>query len=116
MEAANLIIPEQINSSVPVNQSDKIKSENVSEEKKKQIAKDFESLLLNQLSGQMKNTIGNWGFEKDSASSQIDGIFWLYLAKEIADNGGIGLWQDIYKSMPTNEQNQEIGQSMNGQI
>jgi hypothetical protein len=45
----------------------------------------------------MKNTVGDWGFEKDGASQQIQGIFWLYLAQDIADKGGVGLWKDIYE-------------------
>ncbi|MEJ2648354.1 MAG: hypothetical protein P8016_08120 [Sedimentisphaerales bacterium] len=51
----------------------------------------------------MKDTIGNWGFEKDSASEQVDGIFWLYLARDMADKGGLGLWKNIYDSMPGNK-------------
>jgi len=75
-----------------------------SEDEKKQIAKDFESVLLNKLLDEMKNTIGNWGFDKDGASSQVQGIFWLYLARDIANNGGIGLWKDIYQFLTdTNE-------------
>lgn len=68
-----------------------------SEDKKKQIAKDFESVLLTKLLDGMKNTIGNWGLDKDSASEQVQGIFWLYLARDIANQGGLGLWKDIYE-------------------
>ena len=70
---------------------------NLSQEKKKQAAKDFESVLLGRLLDEMKNTVGDWGFEKDCASQQIQGIFWLYLARDIADKGGVGLWTDIYE-------------------
>ncbi len=69
-----------------------------SDEKKKQIARDFESVLLNKLLDEMKDTIGDWGFEKDGVSTQIKGIFWLYLARDIASKGGFGLWKDIYES------------------
>jgi hypothetical protein len=24
-------------------------------------------------------------------------LFWLYLAQDVADKGGFGLWQDIYR-------------------
>ncbi|HUT30661.1 MAG TPA: hypothetical protein VMX13_12775 [Sedimentisphaerales bacterium] len=70
---------------------------NLSEEKQKQAARDFESVLLGRLLDEMKNTVGDWGFEKDGASQQIQGIFWLYLAQDIADNGGFGLWKDIHQ-------------------
>lgn len=80
------------------------KIDGFSEEKKKQAAKDFESILLGRLLNEMKNTVGDWGFEKDGASRQVQGIFWLYLARDIANNGGFGLWKDIYKSVTNSDQ------------
>lgn len=71
--------------------------EGKSDEEKKQIAKDFESVFIGRLLEEMKNSVGEWGFEKDGASEQVDGIFWMYLARDIADRGGFGLWKDIYK-------------------
>ena len=65
--------------------------------KKKKIAKDFESVLLVRLFKQMKETVGDWGFEEDGASKQIQGMFWMFLARDVADKGGFGLWKDIYK-------------------
>ena len=47
----------------------------------------------------MKDTIGDWGFDEDGASQQIQGLFWLYLARDIADRGGLGLWKDIYRCL-----------------
>ena len=116
MEATKLIFPEQVTPSIAVKQLDKSRIENASEERKIQIAKDFESLLLNKLLDQMKNTVGNWGFEKDGTSNQVEGIFWLYLAQDIADNGGIGLWKDIYKSMSNNEQVKPVSDSLDGRV
>jgi Rod binding domain-containing protein len=75
-----------------------------SEEKKKQIARDFESLLINKLLDEMKNTIGDWGFEQDGPCRQIQGMFWFYLAQDLADKGGFGLWKDIYKYVENSEQ------------
>jgi len=77
------------------------------EEKKKQIAKDFESILINKLLDQVKNTIGQWDFgsseieflDQDGLSQQMQGIFWLYLAQDIANKGGFGLWKDLYEFM-----------------
>jgi Rod binding domain-containing protein len=68
----------------------------LSQEKQKQAAKDFESVFLSRLLDEMKNTVGDWGFEKDGVSQQVQGIFWLYLAQDIADKGGFGLWKDIH--------------------
>ncbi len=69
----------------------------VSDQRKVQLARDFESVLLERLFDQMKNTVGDWGLEKDGASEQVQGLFWLYLARDIADKGGFGLWEDIYQ-------------------
>jgi len=67
--------------------------------KKEKFAKDFEAIFINKLLGEMKKTIGKWGFEEDGASEQIQGLFWSQLADNIGGNGGLGLWKDIYKSL-----------------
>lgn len=67
--------------------------------KEVQATKDFESVLITKLLDAMKNTIGDWGLERDSASEQMQGVFWLYLARGIADAGGFGMWKDIYQSL-----------------
>ncbi|MCE5339753.1 MAG: hypothetical protein LLF92_01320 [Planctomycetaceae bacterium] len=73
---------------------------------KKKFAMDFESIFIDKLLGEMKNTIGEWGEEKDGAAQQTEGLFYMFLAKGLGENGGIGLWKDIYKSLQTgNEQN-----------
>jgi len=69
----------------------------MSDEKKKQAAKDFESVFINKLLDEMNNTIGQWGFEKDGVSKQIQGLFSLYLSEHIANSGGFGLWKDVYQ-------------------
>lgn len=71
----------------------------LSEEKAKQVAKDFESLVIGKLFDQVEETIGGWGFEEDGASGQVQGLFWQYLARDVADKGGFGLWRDICKSL-----------------
>ena len=112
MEDIQPIFPEQMNQSLPVKQINESNLKNSSEQKKIQVAKDFESILINNLLDEMKNTVGSWGFEKDGESGQIDGLFWLNLSKEISDQGGLGLWKDIYKNMPGNEQVQQAENSI----
>ncbi len=102
MDIAKLILTEPVSPPSPL--KDLSELDGVSEERKKQVAKDFESVLLNKLLDEMKNTIGDWGFEKDEASRQVQGIFWLYLARDIANNGGFGLWKDIYQFLTNSEQ------------
>ncbi len=67
------------------------------DEKKKQLAKDFESVLLTRLFSEVKESIGSCGFDEDPASDQIHGMFWSYLAQDVAGKGGFGLWQDLYQ-------------------
>jgi Rod binding domain-containing protein len=112
MEGDKLILSEQISSLVPLKQPEKMNLDGASEEEKKQLAKDFESLLLNKLLDEMKNTIGEWGFEKDGASTQVQGIFWMYLARDIANNGGIGLWKEIYQTLTDADGVNPAGSSM----
>lgn len=62
-----------------------------------QAAKDFESILLHKLLKEMKDTIPDGGMLGDATSDQVKDIFWLYLAEELADQGGLGLWKQIYQ-------------------
>jgi len=70
------------------------------EEQKKQLARDFESVLLTKMFDQVRESIGQWSFDEDEgdgASQQVQGLFWLYLAQDVADKGGIGMWREIYQ-------------------
>ena len=87
----------------PLQDLDKNAAGELSQAKKKQVAKDFESVFISKLLDEMKNTIGDWGFERDGASQQIHGIFWLYLARDVANKGGFGLWKDIYNLLTSSE-------------
>jgi len=96
MDSAKLILSEAFSTPIP---SEKINKADDSEAKKIQFAKDFESVFISKLLDEMKNSIGDWGSEKDAASEQIDGMFWLFLARDLGNNGGLGMWKDIYKSL-----------------
>ncbi len=81
------------------------------EEQKRQIARDFESVLLTKLFDQVRESIGTWGFEEeDVASQQVQGLFWFYLARDVADKGGFGLWKDIYQYFQQMEGMADTGQ------
>ena len=60
-----------------------------------QAAKDFESVLLHKVLQSMKDTIGDWGSDEDGTSKQTRDLFWMYLARDLAEHGGFGLWKDI---------------------
>ena len=92
------------------------KVDNILEGKKEQFAKDFESIFIHKLLEEMKNTIGEWGFEKDGAFEQVQGIFWMYLARDVAEQGGFGLWKDIYKSLTGLEAAETATESLDRKI
>ncbi len=102
MDSANLILTDLISLPTPLRNLNKV--DGIPEQKKEQIAKDFESILLSKLLDEMKSSIGDWGFEKSAASEQIQGIFWQYLGRHLANNGGLGMWRDIYQNLPNPEQ------------
>lgn len=102
MDSSELILSEPV--SIPALLGNLNKADGLSEQKKIQAAKDFESVLLGKLLDEMKNSIGDWGFEESAASKQTHGIFWLYLSRHLSDNGGLGLWKDIYQSVINSEQ------------
>jgi len=87
-----------------------------SDEEKKQLAKDFESVFIGKIFDQIKESVGNWGLEEDGASRQIQGLFWHYLAQDVADKGGFGLWQDIYRQFQEMEDVGVPGASLDGTL
>jgi Rod binding domain-containing protein len=114
--AAKLLLTQPVLPPTPLEHFSKAELRDASQEKKKQVAKDFESVLLNKLMDQMKDTIGDWGFEKDGASEQVQGLFWLYLSQDVANKGGIGLWKDIYQFLAGGDQANAAAKSPDGQI
>ncbi|MHC4498829.1 MAG: hypothetical protein ACYS9T_09190 [Planctomycetota bacterium] len=100
------VLLEHLSGAPPCKTAAKYKSNKVnglSKEQREQIAKDFESIFLNKILDEMKNTIGDWGFERDGAGEQVQGIFWLYMADHLADSGGFGLWKDICQFLDNSE-------------
>jgi Rod binding domain-containing protein len=64
-----------------------------------QAAKDFESVLLYKLLEEMKRTIPRSELVADGVSDQVRDLFWYYLAQDLADKGGLGLWKELYQQM-----------------
>ena len=85
-----------------------------SDEKKKQLAKDFESVFITKLFDQIKESIGTLAIdeEEEGISDQVHGLFWLYLAQDVGDKGGFGMWKDIYRHF----QEMDGSQAAGGQI
>lgn len=88
---------------------------NFEAEKEKKVARDFESIFIHQLLNTMKETIPESDLE-DSSSKQVKSMFYSFLAQEVSDKGGLGLWQDIYRQMPTYKAGENVsGNKTQGQ-
>lgn len=114
MDAVKLILTETASPLGPLEHSNKIGR--VPEEEKKQFAKDFESVFIHRLLEEMKNTIGHWGFEEDGVSEQVEDIFWLYLARDIANKGGFGMWKSIYHFLTNSTQENAAAESLDKNV
>ncbi|MDI9430175.1 MAG: hypothetical protein QM570_00470 [Planctomycetota bacterium] len=87
-----------------------------SDEKKKQLAKDFESVLLTRLFDEVRKSIEDSGFDDDVAADQVHGMFWSYLAQDVANKGGFGLWQDLYQHFKALEGDDTSGGLVNEEL
>ena len=90
-EMHTMALPVDLESATPEAVAD------MSDLRKKELAKDFESILLTRLFSEVKASISASSFDEDSGSDQIHGMFWSFLAEDIADKGGFGLWRDLYQ-------------------
>jgi Rod binding domain-containing protein len=102
MDNSNLIINSPVSQLTSPEQVNKYGTD--TDAAKKRFAMDFESIFMDKLLSEMKNTIGEWGEEKDGAAQQTEGLFWMFLAKGLGENGGVGLWKEIYKSLKNGDQ------------
>ncbi|MFO8012992.1 MAG: rod-binding protein [Phycisphaerae bacterium] len=62
-------------------------------------ARDFEAVLLHRMMESMRRTVPDGGLFSSPATRQMEGLFWFYLAQEVARKGGIGLWKDLARSL-----------------
>ena len=88
----------------------------VSDRKKQTLAKDFESILLTQLFNEVKESLSASSFDDDAGSDQFRGIFWSFLAEDVADKGGFGLWQDFYHHFKDMDDASGAGELMDKQL
>ena len=70
----------------------------VEDERRKKVAKDFESVFIHEILKRMEDTIPTSDMA-DQSSKQIKSMYWSYMAQAIADRGGFGLWKNIYEAM-----------------
>lgn len=65
----------------------------------RQVARDFESILLTRLTEAMSQTVPDSGLFDDSITKQVKGMFWSFLAQDVGERGGMGMWQEIYRQI-----------------
>ena len=88
-------------------------SANASDKAKLKAAKDFEGLLIYKLLDEVKKTIPESGLLGGGAQTrQMQDIFWHYLSDELANQGGFGMWKQIYGQIGNEFQAGEAGQSV----
>ncbi len=72
----------------------------------KEAAEGFESVFLEKLLQEMRKTIPKSGLLDSPISDQMNDMFWSFLSKDLAKNGGIGLSGEVYRQMQ-NEMNSQ---------
>ncbi len=62
-------------------------------------AKDFESVLLSKVLTEMEKSIPRSGLLEGGSMKQVRSMFWSFLARDMADKGGFGLWKQLQRDM-----------------
>ncbi len=81
-------------------------NKNASATELKEAAEGFEAVLLEKLLQEMRKTIPKSGLLDSPISDQMNDMFWSFLAKDLAEKGGIGLSGEVYRQMQ-NEMNSQ---------
>jgi Rod binding domain-containing protein len=71
-------------------------------------AKDFESVLVHKLMEEMSKTVGEGGLLDSQMTQQTEGLFWFYLAQEVSQGGGLGLWKEIARRISPSDTAAEV--------
>jgi Rod binding domain-containing protein len=88
-----------------INELEKLRTSSAQEleiEKMKKVAKDFEAIFLRQIMKNMQDTVPDSKLFESSQMDQIQSMFWSFLADKLADDGGLGLWKNIYEEIKQN--------------
>ncbi|MCK4602904.1 MAG: rod-binding protein [Phycisphaerae bacterium] len=94
--AINFIDPALLASDVPVLAGRRLDTD---DQATRQVAHDFESILMTKLVDAMSRTVPNSGLFDDGVTRQIKGMFWSFLAQDVGQRGGMGMWQEIYRQI-----------------
>jgi flagellar protein FlgJ len=74
------------------------------DEELKAVARQFESIFINQVLKQMQETIQESSFDpEDSSNEQVHGMYCTFLADAVSERGGVGLWEKIYEQLKNSQ-------------
>ena len=77
------------------------------DQKRMKVAKNFEAIVIGQILETMKQTIPESDIE-DSTSNQVHSMYWSFLGDALSEQGGFGLWEQIYESMPKDQPVEQV--------
>jgi Rod binding domain-containing protein len=63
------------------------------------VAHDFESVLLQKVFEEMRKTVPESELLDSPETEQVQGLFWSYLAQDLAGKGGVGLWKQLAREI-----------------
>lgn len=73
-------------------------------EQLKATAKHFEGIFIHQILKQMQETIENASFDpEDNAGKQVHSMYSTFMADAISQQGGFGMWEQIYEQLVQTE-------------
>ncbi len=74
------------------------------DEELRAVARQFESIFINQVLKQMQETIQESSFDpEDSSNEQVHGMYCTFLADAVSERGGVGLWEKIYEQLKNSQ-------------
>ena len=66
----------------------------------KETAKQFEGVFIQQLFNQMKQGLEQIAVEDEESSTEhIKNMYWTFMADVVTEQGGLGMWKQIYQQM-----------------
>ena len=62
-------------------------------------AKAFEAVLTEMAFAEMRKSVQRSGLFDDPTSEQMDDLVWSLLGRQTGEQGGLGLWKDVYRQI-----------------
>ncbi len=81
---------------------DRLENLGNNDEQMKRVAKKFERLFIHQMLKDMKETIPESDLLGDN-SGQIESMYWDFMAQTLSEDGGLGMWEEIYREMKASQ-------------